>query len=29
VLTSLGRRFARIYKGGAAENAADPGVAAG
>jgi alanine racemase len=29
VLTSLGRRYARIYKGGAAENTADPGVAAG
>jgi alanine racemase len=29
VLTSLSRRYARIYKGGTAENAADPGVAAG
>ena len=29
VLTSLGRRYARIYKGGAAENTADPGVVAG
>jgi alanine racemase len=29
VLTSLSRRYARIYKGGSAENAADPGVAAG
>jgi len=29
VLTSLGRRYARIYKGSAAENTADPGVAAG
>ena len=29
VLTSLGRRYARIYKGGAAEKTADPGVAAG
>src|SRR3984885_13321717 len=29
VMTSLGSRYARIYKGGTAENAADPGVAAG
>ena len=28
VLTSLGSRYARVYRGGATEAAADPGVAA-